>query len=71
MNLLWGTLMMAAGLFMAICGTTKSDFVVYRLMVARSRRRWGEGDAVHRFYQLTGLILVTLAALWAFGVIWN
>ena len=36
-NVLWGTLMAAAGLFMLVCGTAKSEFVVYRLLVARSR----------------------------------
>ena len=49
MHTLWGTLMIAAGLFMLVCGTLKSEFIIYRLMVARSRLLWGEGDAVHRF----------------------
>jgi hypothetical protein len=44
---------------MLICGTLKSEFVVYRLMVCRSRILWGEGDAVHRFYQASGLIIVS------------
>ena len=69
MNMLWGFLMAAAGVFMLICGTTKSEFIIYRLMVARSRILWG--DAVHRFHQVCGVVIATLGILWAFGVIWN
>ncbi len=70
MHLLWGILMAAVGLFMLISGTLKSEFIIYRLMVARSRILWGQGDAVHRFYQVSGLIIVILGVLYALGVIW-
>jgi hypothetical protein len=63
--------MAAIGLFMLICGTMKSKFVVYELLVARSRILWGEGDAVHRFYQVAGLILIVLGGLWVSGIIWK
>jgi hypothetical protein len=62
--------MAAIGLFMLVCGTLKSEFIIYRLMVHRSRILWGQGDAVHRFYQVSGLIIVALGALWALGLIW-
>jgi uncharacterized membrane protein len=71
MHTLWGTLMVAAGLFMLVGGTLKSEFIIYRLMVARSRLLWGEGDAVHRFYQASGLIVILLGVLWAIGIIWS
>jgi hypothetical protein len=71
MHVLCGTLMAAVGLFMLACGTLKSEFIIYRLMVHRSRILWGQGDAVHRFYQVTGLIIVILGALWALGLIWQ
>ena len=71
MNELWGLLMAAIGLFLLVSGTIKSEFVVYKLLVARSRLLWGEGDAVHYFYQASGLILVVLGGLWAAGIIWN
>ena len=71
MHTLWGTLMVAAGLFMLVGGTLKSEFIIYRLMVARSRLLWGEGDAVHRFYQASGLIVILLGVLWAMGIIWS
>ena len=31
MHTLWGTLMIAAGLFMLVGGTLKSEFIIYRL----------------------------------------
>ena len=69
MHWFWGTLMAIIGLFMLVCGTVKSDFVVYRLLVARSRILWG--DAVHRFFQVSGVIVAVLGILWASGVIWQ
>jgi len=67
-NVLWGIVMMAIGVSFVYWGTTQSDFVVYRLLVARSRILWG--DRVHRFYQIVGAVLVILGLLWAIGVIW-
>ncbi len=50
----------AAGMFMLVCGTMKSEFIVYRLLVAQSQLLWGED--VHRFfYQVTRLMLVALS----------
>ena len=69
MHIFWGLLMAAAGLFMLVCGIAKSEFIIYRLMVARSRILWG--DAVHRFHQVSGLIVMVLGVLWALGVIWG
>lgn len=71
MHILWGTLMAAVGVFMFTCGTMKSEFIIYHLMVSRSRILWGDGDAVHRFYQVSGLILIVLGVLWAAGAIWR
>ncbi|MDA9858818.1 hypothetical protein N9D23_11920 [Rubripirellula sp.] len=71
MNILWGSLTATIGLLMLVAGTAKSEFILYRLMVARSRLLWGEGDAVHRFYQVSGLIVLFLGVLWATGLIWT
>ena len=65
MHVLWGILMVAAGLFMAVCGRLKSDFVVYQLMVARSKMLWGEN--VHGFYQVVGAIVVAFGIVVALG----
>ena len=67
MHILWGSLMMAAGLFMLVCASLKSEFIVYRLLVARSKILWGEN--VHRFHQITGTMVIVFGALVAFGVI--
>ena len=66
MHLLWGLLMVAAGLFMFVCGSSKSEFSIYRLMAARSRILWG--DNVHRFYQITGTIVIVFGVLITLGV---
>ena len=65
MPLLWGSLMVLAGLFLLICGTRRSQFVVYRLLVARSRMLWG--DSVYRFHQISGAVIMVLGVLMALG----
>jgi len=65
MHVLWGVLIMAAGVFMLVCGRLKSEFVLYRLMAARSKILWGEN--VHRFYQIAGAIVIVVGALVALG----
>lgn len=67
MHVLWGSLTAAAGLFMLVCGLRKSEFVVYRLMAARSKVLWGEN--VHRLYQIVGLIVIVFGALVALGFV--
>ena len=67
MNFFYGTLMAVIGLFLVICGAIRSNFVIYRLLVARGCLLWGKG--VHRFHELSGLILLVLSILWATGVI--
>jgi len=64
MHPLWGILMIAIGLFMLICGLIKSDFIVYRLMAARSKLLWGKN--VHRFYQIVGAIVIVIGILVVF-----
>ena len=41
-------------------GRTKSDFGLYRLLVARSRMLWG--DRVHSFYQVAGALMIIAGA---------
>ena len=68
MNPIWGVIMAVVGLFMLVSGITRSNFIVYRLLVARSKMFWGEN--VHRFYQAVGTVLIVLGVLAALGVIW-
>jgi hypothetical protein len=67
MHLLWGILIVLAGLFLLICGRLKSDFFIYRLIVARSRILWG--DNTHRFHQIVGAIVIVFGVLVAVGYI--
>jgi len=67
MHILWGCLIVAVGLFMSICGFTKNEFIVYRLMAARSKMLWGEN--VHSFYQVVGIIVIAFGVLVALGLI--
>jgi len=68
MNPIWGLIIAAVGLFMLVSGLTKSDFIVYRLMIARSKMLWGEN--VHQFYQVVGAILIVLGVLATLGIMW-
>jgi hypothetical protein len=67
MHLLWGILIVIAGLLLLICGSTKSDFIVYRLIVARSKILWGKH--AHRFHQIVGAIVIVVGVLVAVGYI--
>ena len=61
MRILWGVLIVLAGLFLLICGSLKSEFIIYRLMVYRSKILWGEN--VHRFHQIVGAIVIVFGVL--------
>ena len=64
-EVLWGILMAIAGTFLIVCAIMRSEFVVYRLLVARSRLLWS--DHVHQFHQVVGGLLLVLGVLWASG----
>jgi hypothetical protein len=67
MHLIWGILIVLAGLFLLICGRLKSDFTIYRLIVARSKILWG--DNTHRFHQIVGVVIIVVGVLVAVGYI--
>jgi hypothetical protein len=67
MPLLWGILIVIAGLFLLVCGSLKSDFIIYRLLVARSRILWGEHT--HRFHQIAGVMVIVFGIVVALGYI--
>lgn len=67
MSYLWGMMMILIGLFVTISGTIKSDFIVYRMFVARSKIMWG--DHVHRFYQVVGIVIMIFGAVIALGYV--
>ena len=65
--MLWGILIVLAGLFLLVCGRLKSDFFIYRLIVARSKILWG--DNTYRFHQIVGSIVIVVGVLVAVGYI--
>ena len=65
MHLLWGILIAVAGLFLLVCGSLKSNFIIYRLLVYRSKILWGEH--VHRFHQIAGIIVIIFGILFDLG----
>jgi len=67
MHLLWGILVIVAGLFLLVCGSLKSEFFIYRLIVARSKILWGE--KTYRFHQVVGIIVIVVGVLVALGYI--
>jgi len=52
---------------MLVCASVKSEFVIYRLLVYRSKILWGE--KVYRFHQITGAAVIVFGALVALGCI--
>ena len=67
MHILWGILIILAGLFITISATVKSNFIIYRLLVYRSKILWGEH--VHRFHQISGVIVIVVGVLVDLGYI--
>ena len=67
MHILWGILIVIAGLFLLICGSLKSEVFIYRLIVARSKILWGENT--YRFHQIAGAIVIVVGVLVAIGYI--
>ena len=67
MNILWGGLICLVGIFMFFSALRKSEFIIYKLITARSRVLWG--DNVHTFYLIVGIILVVFGILVAVNII--
>lgn len=67
MQMVWGGLIVLAGLLLTMGGTLKSDFIIYRLLVARSKILWG--DKVYVFHQISGVIMMVFGILVALGFI--
>jgi uncharacterized membrane protein len=62
---LWGVVMVGVGCFFLVSGWLKSDFVIYRIFVARSRILWG--DKVHVFFRFVGIAIIVVGVLMATG----
>ena len=60
----WGIVTVGIGLLMSFWGTTKSEFVVYRILRARAQLFWGE--TVHRFFQISGIAVSAMGLFMIF-----
>lgn len=66
MNFVLGSIMALIGFLMFLGALTKSNFIVYRLLVARSKILWG--DNVHTFLGVSGVVIMALSSLFFFGI---
>ena len=66
---IWGIVLSIVGLFLLISGLTKSNFIIYRLFVARSKILWRSEEKVHKFYQVVGAIIIVFGILVALEII--
>jgi len=53
--------MILIGLFFTISAFMKSEFIVYKILTARSKLLWK--DNVHHFYKVVGIILIVVGFL--------
>ncbi|HEW91922.1 MAG TPA: hypothetical protein ENF81_05210 [Thermotogaceae bacterium] len=58
--------MIAVGAFLSISGFLKSEFVIYKVLAARSKILWGEN--VHIFYAVVGILVAIVGILFAVDV---
>jgi len=65
MHVIWGILIISAGILLLVGGSKKSNFIIYRFLVARSKILWGKH--VYRFHQIAGAIVVVFGIFVAFG----
>ena len=61
--------MSIAGLILFICGLTKSDFILCKLLRHRSKVLFGERGA-NILHFVSGLIIIILGILVTLGYIW-
>ncbi|MEM9201807.1 MAG: hypothetical protein AAGC53_09105 [Actinomycetota bacterium] len=61
MGIVTGLIIAVIGAVFSLWGRTESDFVVYRVLAARSRILWG--DNVHRFYRVVGIVMIVVGVL--------
>ncbi len=59
-NMFWGLVLIAIGALFIYWARTESDFVLYRLFVARSRGLWGSLARVHTFHQVSGVLMILM-----------
>lgn len=64
---IWGIVIAVIGALLSLAGFTKSDFIIYRILILRSTALWKE--KVHTFYTIVGIIMFVFGILVATNVI--
>ena len=67
MNIIWGILTIIIGLFMLISSAMKSEFIIYKLLVARAKVLWGKN--AHNFLMISGILIIIVGILMIIGII--
>jgi hypothetical protein len=66
MHVLWGILTITAGLLLLVWSSSRSNFIIYRFLYARSKILWGKNT--YRFHQVVGVIVAVFGVFVAIGV---
>ncbi len=61
----YGILMILIGCFFVISALRKSSFVIYQILVEKSKKLWG--DKVHVFYLFSGILIIIVGILLTIG----
>lgn len=66
MNKIWGALTIIIGLFLLIGSVKKSDFIIFKLLVARAKILWGKN--VYTFFMVSSILIMVFGILMVIGV---
>ena len=62
----WGLLTITIGLLLFLGGLTKSQFIIYQLLVKRSEILWGKHTYI--FHQVSGVLVIAMGIAMALGI---
>lgn len=66
MNIVWGMVTVVIGLVLVRSSFRKSESIMYKLLVARSRMIWGKHS--HKFLFFSGVLIVIVGILMLFDL---
>ena len=59
--MIYGLLMIIIGTFMLMGSLTRSNFILYKLLVARSKILWGKN--VYKFHAISAVLIILVGIL--------
>lgn len=66
-NILWGSILIVIFIIMFIAATVKSDFIIYKLLIARTKLLFK--DYAYEAHQVFAVLGIIFGLLLVFGVI--